>query len=58
MHTLKEVYECVVKSHGEDSSVAKALKRQMENEKAIRGRNFQELFETEFGLKLKELQRD
>ena len=57
MPTLKEDYECAVKPHGEDSSVAKAIKRQMENEKAIRGRSFQELFETEFGPKLQELKR-
>ena len=58
MPTLKEVYECAVKSHGEDSSVAKALKRQMENEKAISGRSFQELFETEIGPKFQELNKD
>ncbi len=55
MPSLKEVYDGAVKQFGEDSRVAKALKRQMENEKATRGRSFQELFETEIGPKLHEL---
>ena len=58
MPSLQEVYELDVKLHGEDSKSAKDLKRQMEVEKANKGRSLQELFETEFGPKLHELNND
>ena len=57
MPSLKEIYDLAVESNGEDSSVAKAIKRQMENERANRGRSFQELFEDEIGPKLQEINK-
>ena len=55
MPSLKEIYDLAVESNGEDSSVAKAIKRQMENERANKGRSFQELFNDEIGPKLQEI---
>ena len=57
MHSLKEIYDLAVESNGEDSSVAKAIKRQMENERANRGRSFQELFNDEIGPKIQEINK-
>ena len=57
MPSLKEIYNLAVESHGEDSSVAKTIKRQMENERANRGRSFQELFNDEIGPKLQEINK-
>ena len=57
MPSLKEIYDLAVESNGEDSSVAKAIKRQMENERANRGRSFQELFYDEIGPKLQEINK-
>ena len=57
MPSLKEIYDLAVDSNGVDSSAAKAIKRQMENERANRGRSFQELFNDEIGPKLQELDK-
>ena len=57
MSSLKEMYEEALKSHGENSKVAKALKLQMECETYNKGRSFQELFETELGPKLQEINK-
>jgi hypothetical protein len=35
MASLKEIYDLAVESNGEDSSVAKAIKRQVKNLKVI-----------------------
>ena len=57
MPSLKEIYNLAVESNGEASSVAKSIKRQMENESANKGRSFQELFNDEIGPKLQEINK-
>ena len=58
MPSLKEIYDLAVESNGKDSEVAKSIKRQMENEKANKGRSFQELFYDEIGPKLQEINKN
>ena len=58
MPSLKEIYDLAVESNGKDSEVAKSIKRQMENEKANKGRSFQELFNDEIGPKLQEINKN
>ncbi len=57
MPSLKEICDLAIESNGEDSAVAKSIKRQMENESANRGRSFQELFNDEIGPKLQEINK-
>ena len=57
MATLEEVYAMAIEHDGEDSPFAKAIKLQMECENYNKGRSFQELFETEVGPKLKEINK-
>ena len=57
MPSLKEIYDSAVENNGKDSSVAKAIKRQMENERANKGRSFQELLNDEIGPKLQEINK-
>ncbi len=55
MATLEEIYAMAIENGGEDSRFAKAIKLQMECENYNKGRSFQELFETEVGPKLQEI---
>ena len=55
MATLEEIYAMAIENGGEDSRFAKAIKLQMECENYKKGRSFQELFETEVGPKLQEI---
>ena len=57
MPSLKEIYDLAIESNAEDSPAAKAIKRQMENERANRGRSFQQLFNDEIGPKLQEINK-
>ena len=57
MATLEEIYAMAIENGGEDSRFAKAIKLQMECENYNKGRSFQELFETEVGPKLQEINK-
>ena len=57
MATLEEIYAMAIENGGEDSRFAKAIKLQIECENYNKGRSFQELFETEVGPKLQEINK-
>ena len=57
MATLEEIYAMAIENGDEDSRFAKAIKLQMECENYNKGRSFQELFETEVGPKLQEINK-
>ena len=57
MATLEEIYAMAIENGGEDSRFAKAIKLQMECENYNKGQSFQELFETEVGPKLQEINK-
>ena len=57
MATLEEIYAMAIENGGEDSGFAKAIKLQMECENYNKDRSFQELFETEVGPKLQEINK-